>query len=401
VADRQLDIVLFGATGFAGQRAAAWMRDNAPDSVRWTIAGRRADALHDVAKSLKLFYPPIVADSSDPASIDAMVRQTKVIASTAGPFAKYGTVVVDACVRNKTHYTDITGESPWVASMIERHHDKAAADGTRIVPMCGFDSVPSDVGAHFLVKTIRERLHQPTREVVASFSTKGGGLNGGTLASVIDLMEQHGHKALSDPFLLCPGTTSHEQWVRHADPTAAIWDPHWRRWLAPFVAGIANTRVVRRSAMLFEQAGEPYGTQFRFQEYLNGGGRIRANSIALGTKAALMLLDRPAGRRLARKMGPAPGSGPDEQAMEGGSATVRMWGRSAAGRIVEIKLFSPGDAGNATTVRFLCCAALCLALEPLPHGGVLTPAFALGDTYVDLLRTHGVQLTVTEPPTTT
>ena len=176
--DRNFDIVVYGATGFTGRQAAAYLAEHAPDGLRWTIAGRRPDALAALREELGLSAEPIVADSGAPETVDAMAAQTRVLLTTAGPFARYGTPVVAACVARGTHYVDITGETPWVADLIEAFHDEAAKAGTRIVPCCGFDSVPSDLGAWWLVRQIHEATGKGARSVRAAFSMYGGGLNG-------------------------------------------------------------------------------------------------------------------------------------------------------------------------------------------------------------------------------
>src|SRR5208282_287829 len=131
--------------------------------------------------------------------IDTLVSRTRVLLNTAGPFALYGTGFVDACVRFGTHYVDITGETHWVRTLIDRYHEKAAAEGTRIVPFCGFDSIPSDLGAML----IAQALGPDTSEVKAFYQMKGG-FNGGTLATALNTFESGADKAVGDPFLLSP-----------------------------------------------------------------------------------------------------------------------------------------------------------------------------------------------------
>lgn len=400
MSDRPFDIVAYGATGFTGRQVAAWLAEHAPEGVRWTIAGRRADALADVAREVGLEAEPIVADSSDQASVDAMAARTRVVITTAGPFARYGTPVVQACVRNKTHYCDITGESPWVAGLIEQFHEQAQKDGTRIVPFCGFDSVPSDLGTWFVVRALQDRSDSPVTSVRAAFKIHGGGLNGGTLASALNLMEHFEPKQLADPFLLTPGRTPREVWSANADPRGPVHDPHRDRWMMPFFMGPVNTRVVRRSAWLFGERGAPYGEAFTYQEYMDvsRGSRFvaRRNTLAMG--AAMAAASHPWGRSLLRRVGPSPGQGPSAEAMDKGGFRVHYRGENLAGEAVVAEMRSPGDAGNRSTVRFLCNAALTLALDgenlgfAPGNGGVLSPAVALGASYLGRLREYGVQL---------
>src|SRR5947209_14358943 len=136
--DRDLDVVLYGASGLTGQQAVRHFTEHAPSTLRWGIAGRNRERL----ESLNAGVPMFVAPANDQAALDAMASRTRVILSTAGPFALYSQGVVDACVRHRTHYVDITGETTWVRSLIDRYDAQAAQDGTRIVPCCGFDCVP-------------------------------------------------------------------------------------------------------------------------------------------------------------------------------------------------------------------------------------------------------------------
>jgi short subunit dehydrogenase-like uncharacterized protein len=186
---RKFDLVLYGATGFVGRRAAAYLaQPRGRRKLRWAIAGRDAGKLAALRAELALdpaaraLPEVIVADSGDAAAVEAMAAATRVLVTTAGPYALYGDAIVDACVQQRTHYADITGETAWVRRVIDRHHARAARDGTRIVPFCGFDSVPSDLGTLLLVRHIEATFGAPCVAVNAYFQMMGG-FNGGTLAS--------------------------------------------------------------------------------------------------------------------------------------------------------------------------------------------------------------------------
>jgi short subunit dehydrogenase-like uncharacterized protein len=396
---RPLDVVVYGATGFTGAQCAAYLAAHAPMGVRWTVAGRRADALRQVAERVGAPEPPIVADSSDPASLQRLAARSRVVLSTAGPFSLYGEPVVRACVDQRTHYVDITGETPWVAQMIAAHHDRARIDGTRVVPMCGFDSVPSDLGARLAAAEVRARFGRATRRVTAVFALRGGGLNGGTLASGLALAERYPGSDLDDPFLLSPGAPGAADPAAHADPTGPVFEPIRQRWVAPFVMGPANTRVVRRSAMLLASSpGQAFGADFAYQEYVDvrGGTRGRARLMATAMRVGRGLLGSAAGRALLRAVGPRPGAGPSQQARDSGSFRVWYVAEADDGRLLQAEMTSPGDAGNVSTVRFCCEAALALACDETAlgvapgNGGVLTPAVALWPTYPARLAARGV-----------
>jgi short subunit dehydrogenase-like uncharacterized protein len=150
--EREFDVVLYGATGFTGQQTFRHFSQHAPEGLRWAIAGRNRQKL----AALRATVPVLVADSTNECQIANLVSRTRVLLNTAGPFALYGDAIVAACVNSATHYVDITGETAWVRSLIERHHETAAKQGTRIIPFCGFDSVPADLGVGLLLKAPKE-----------------------------------------------------------------------------------------------------------------------------------------------------------------------------------------------------------------------------------------------------
>src|SRR5512133_611219 len=186
---RDYDIVLFGAAGFTGRLAAEYFaRHPQAGAIRWAMVGtdrKRLDTVRAAIGAPAQNVDVLVADSRDQASVDAVVSRAAVVASTAGPFARYGSSVVDACVRFRAHHANITGETWWVRDLIARYHERALSDGTRIVPFCGFDSVPSDLGALLIERHVRETLGVGCSEVRAYFQMAGG-LNGGTIASLLN-----------------------------------------------------------------------------------------------------------------------------------------------------------------------------------------------------------------------
>jgi short subunit dehydrogenase-like uncharacterized protein len=394
----EFDIVLYGATGFTGQQAAHYLARRAPAGLRWAVAGRSAAKLEALAEATGA-AGAVVADSTRPETIDAMVARARVVATTAGPFSRYGTPVVEACAEHAVDYVDITGETPWVRELIDRFHHRAAASGARLTPFCGFDSVPSDLGALLVVDHLRRAYGEATRRVSASFRLRGG-LNGGTLATLLEKGESGGmRRAMEDPFLLNPPDRRGDEAAR--DRAGVEFDADRGVWLAPFFMAPINTRVVRRSAALAAQFGEPYGPNFGYDEALETSRR----AMALAMSALSRATPRVAGSRLARaalrKLGPAPGQGPSERAMDHGFFTTRLVGESESGRKVMATLRRHGDPGNRVTVAILCESALLLALAPrerLPggaaRGGVLTPATALGLPLVDRLRDAEFELDV-------
>jgi short subunit dehydrogenase-like uncharacterized protein len=410
-AARTYDLVLYGATGFVGRRAAAYLaRLQSRKKLRWAIAGRdesKLEALRTelIASMHARSVPPavVVAESFNANAVDAMARATRVLITTAGPFALYGGAIVDACVRHRTHYADITGETTWVRGLIDHHHAHAARDGTRIVPFCGFDSVPSDLGTLLLVRHIQQALGAPCVEVTAYFQMFGG-FNGGTLASNAHRYAAGEVEAGRDPFLLNPrGRHSAVEIEVNRDPRGAHHDETIGTWVAPFMMGPINTRVVRRSAALSAQWGEPYGPGFRYQEFTRLDAPLaqaKARALAAGMAGFDVAMKSPAARTLLGAALPKPGEGPSEKSMANGWFKTELVGHTADGRSARARIAFRGDPGNRATLRILCEAGLSLAFDgaKLPGGaacgGVLTPATALGDALVPRLRAAGFEIAV-------
>lgn len=402
--DREWNVVLYGASGFTGRQTAAYFAAHAPAGLRWAIAGRDRARLEAVRAALGTAGASVglfVADGHDQAAIDDMVGSTRVVLSTAGPFATYGNGVVDACVRFGTDYVDISGETAWVRRLIDRHHETAARNGTRIVPFCGFDSVPADLGTLVVVRELQRRFGTPCRDAKAWFRFKGG-VNGGTVNTAI-LWEESGVIAeMRDPFLLNPpGTWNRDVAGRSSDVRGVRFDAEVGTWVGPSLVALTDTRVVRRSAALFAQFGEGYGGDFAYQEYAKFErplARVRALAMTAVLDAMNAALARTWSRRLLRPLVPAAGHGPSERSMDQGWFRSEHLATDGGGARVRATLFHQGDPSNRATVRFVCESALSLALErdALPgggdRGGILTPATALGDVLVRRLRRAGVEI---------
>lgn len=397
------DLVLFGATGFTGRQAAEYLARH-PDRqrFRFAIAGRSEFRLQALADKVAA-DGVIVADGEDAEAIDRMVDQARVVATTAGPFARFGDELVRSCAERGVHYADITGETPWVRTLIDRFHDRAATSGARIVPCCGYDSVPSDLGTWWIVQQLRQRHREGCREVKA-FHRARGGVNGGTLASMINLQKEGRLRELADPFLLNP-EGCRDAGPRDLDPTLPYFEKEVGAWVAPFLMGPINTRVVRRSHALLAENGGGYGANFRYQEYWKSGtflGMLESGSLAAAQAAgALFAGSRWFGRALERFV-PGPGTGPSKATMDRGSFECHLVATSASGAKVRGRLAGQGDPGNRITVKCLGESALALALDrdslPATGGGLLTPATALGGALVERLTQAGIEFRLQSSP---
>lgn len=402
MSDRSYDVVLYGASGFVGKQTVQYFARHAAEQVRWAIAGRNRQKLETIRDEVGVAVDVLVADSHDQPAIDAIVAQSRVVLTTAGPFALYGNALVDACVRYKTHYVDITGETPWVRTLVDRYHTQAASDGTRIIPCCGFDSVPSDLGTYLVVRYLQRELGVACRQVNAYFQAFGG-LNGGTLASAFNWYDSDPAVSENQPFLLNPTAPAHPVTARDRDPVTPAFAPDLNTWVAPFFMGPVNTRIVRRSAALYDQWQEPYGTDFTYQEYLKFDeplAWLKATGTTVGLGLFTGALQQPQVRSLLQPLLPQPGSGPSEQTMNEGWFSCELVGTAIDGRQVRGLIRDQGDPGNRATVKFVCESALSLAQQPdelsggQARGGILTPATGLGDILAERLRRAGMIISV-------
>ncbi|BAU15171.1 saccharopine dehydrogenase [Leptolyngbya sp. NIES-3755] len=403
MSERSYDVVLYGASGFVGKQTVQYFASQvSPHSVRWAVAGRNRQKLEAVRDQVGVSVDVLVADSQDQQAIDTIVSQTRVILTTAGPFALYGNPLVDACVRFKTHYVDITGETPWVRTLIDRYHQQAAIDGTRIIPCCGFDSVPSDLGTYLIVRRLQE-LGMACQQVKAYFQAAGG-FNGGTLASAFNLYDSQGLAQMNAPFLLNPDRNQTQAELdRNRDPQLPSFDPDLNTWIAPFFMGVVNTRIVRRSAALYEAWQDSYGADFSYQEYLKFEeplASLKATGITAGLALFVGAVQQPQVRSLLQPLLPQPGSGPSEQTMNEGWFSCELIGTAVDGRKIRGLIRDQGDPGNRSTVKFVCESALGLGLQMddlpggQPRGGVLTPATGLGEVLAQRLRRTGMVIEI-------
>lgn len=400
---REFDIVLFGATGFVGELTAAHLAKHAPEGTRIGLAGRSETKLADSRGDLPAAareWPLLTADSSDPASLKAMVERTKVVITTVGPYASYGLPLVEACADAGTDYVDLTGEVLFHRDAIDAFDERANASGARIVPSCGYDSVPSDIGVFVLANAVREAGDGELGDTTTYASMKGG-VSGGTVASMMGQVDaikgdKERRKVVTDKFGLSPDRSA-EPSGEWKDSAAVREDAEIGAWTAPFVMATYNTRVVRRSNAL---AGYPYGRSFRYREVMKTGkgvgGRLTGYGVAAGLGGAVAAMNVGVLRPVVKKVVPAPGTGPSEKARNEGFFKMDIRTTTTTGKKWHSIVAAQGDPGYAATCVMLGEAGLTLALQrdelPLPdgrQGGLLTPATALGMPYIERLRAQG------------
>ena len=388
--EKDIDIIVYGATGFTGKLCVEYLASK-ERSTKWAIAGRNQEKLKTVADELCPEVEILIADSDDEDALDRLTQRAKVVLSTAGPFHRYGSKLVASCVKNNTHYVDITGENFWVKGLIDKHHDEASRKGVRIIPSCGYDSIPSDLGSLYCVQS----MNKPIKRIEA-FHTMKGEASGGTLETMFSLADLDLGKSLFDPFLLNPeGTVSDQQKKLSKDKTGVLEQDVINGWSGPFIMAAANTRVVRRSAALHEQKGEKYGQDFTYQEFTFHKKKTGAY-MAMAFLAIFGLVLMTPLRKIVRPLMKKPGEGPSKEARENGWFSATYKALANDGDVSVFKMHGKGDPGYKITSLLVTESALCLVEneQDLPggsdYGGILTSASGLGGALISRLKNAGI-----------
>jgi short subunit dehydrogenase-like uncharacterized protein len=407
---RELDIVLYGATGFVGKLTAEYLA-RAGGTARIGLAGRSTERLLAVRESLgeaARDWPLIAADAASPSSLNDMAARARVVVTTVGPYTKYGMPLVAACAAAGTDYADLTGETMFVRESIDTYHEQAVDTGARIVHACGFDSVPSDLTVYALFEQVRRdgtgELGE-TNFVVRGFA---GGLSGGTIASMMEVMatasaDPEARRLMNDPYTLTTDRAGESDFGHQSDTP-------WRRgrdiapelggvWTGAFAMGLPNARIVRRSNALL---GWAYGRKFRYAENMSVGSSVAAPvAAAMGTAANAAILGlgsryfNKLPRRVLERIAPKPGTGPSERARENGHYRVETYTTTTSGARYRATMAQRGDPAYKATSVLLgeCGLALALDRDRLSDlRGVLTPAAAMGDALLARLPAAGVTL---------
>lgn len=402
---RDLDIVLFGATGFTGRLVAQRLAQRAPEATRIALAGRsphRLEGVRDAIGPRAADWPIILADSTDPDSLRRMAQSTRVVATTVGPYLAHGLTLVEACATGGTHYLDLAGEVLFMRASIDAFDTTARATGARIVHACGFDSIPSDLGVLMLSGSAGGGLDDATLVVREA----RGGFSGGTVASgraqaAAIRADPAAGRIAADPYALSPARSREPDLGDEGDLRMPVHDPELG-WLAPFLMAPVNTRVVRRSNAL---AGYPYSRDFRYREAVGFGegvsARVRAIAMAAGLGIVAGGLAVPGARHVLGRVLPNPGEGPSEAQRSAGRFRVEIHGHGSDGAPHLAVVAADCDPGYAATSLMLAEAALLAAHggRDLPdRAGVLTPATAFGAALADRLRVAGMTLTAHPGP---
>ncbi len=380
---RTYDVVLLGATGFTGGLTADYLAAHAPAGLRWAIAGRSKEKLEAVRDRLGVDVDLVVVDSSDEAGLREMAAQTKVVATTVGPYLEYGAPLVAACAQEGTDYVDLTGEPEFVDRMYVDHQATAEASGARLVHCCGFDSIPHDLGAYFTIQQLADAVggEITTPVTMRGVARSNGTFSGGTFHSALNAFSRvrQMREAMQARKRLEPRPEGRRSRAVSGKPMR---DSVLGYWLVPLPT--IDPFVVARSGAALAS----YGPDFRYSHYAGTKTVRYAAGGAVGASALALAAQVPPVRNLLKSRVPQ-GTGPSEKRREKAWFTVEFVAETA-GTTVRTKV-SGGDPGYTETAKMLAESALCLALDDNPPtSGQVTTAQAMGDALLTRLEAAGI-----------
>lgn len=393
MSDKNYDLILIGATGFTGKRAARYLKENIPSSLSWGIAARNSEKLSAIAEELVVPSEHcFIVDTTIREQVEAVVKQAKVILTTVGPFSLYGEEVIAACAKFGTHYLDITGEVGFIKEMEAKYGELAKQSGAMIIPFSGFDSVPADIATYILAS----KFESPEKLTIKAFYSISGGFNGGTIATMLNKFETGEYKKMGDPKLLIGNS---EQNIHSSNNTHFFgYDKSIARWSTPFIMGAINSKVVYKSASLMRSFGKPYADSISYSEHSSLGkwyNPLPFIFVSVLLTSITVLGPQKWFRSFLKKVMPKPGEGPSESQIEQGYFKMNAFAEDEQGNQAQLKISYPGDPGNKSTVFFLCESALCVLenTESLTNKrGFLTAVSALEHSLAERLIEKGLQV---------
>ena len=389
---KQFDIIIWGATSFTGKLVVEYLfKKFASTKIKWAIAGRNKEKLENVrSKVADKNIPIFIADSFDEKSLSVIVKKSKVICSTVGPYSLYGSLLVELCVKHSTNYCDITGEAHWIRTIIDKFHKDAKKKKIKIVNSCGFDSIPSDMGVYFIQNEIKKAYKSYAKSIKMRVAGIRGGISGGTYGSMNNLLKEayadkSVFKVLNNPYGLNPRDKM--EGLDKKDLRKIIFDNESKSWIYPFIMAGINTKIVRRSNAL---SNFQYGKEFTYEEATMAGKGISGfwkAILALFPLAMIGINPNSFLKKIVNSFMPRPGEGPGIEKRKNGFYNLRFYITIDKKRKAFAKVIGDSDPGYGSTSKMLAESALSLAFDNLPGNyGVITPSFAMGDKLLNRLK---------------
>ena len=377
--NKKFGVVVYGATGYTGRLVCEYLNNQygVNGEIKWAMAGRSQEKLVQVRDEMGIpnDVPFVIADAGNPESVKEMVESTQVVLTTVGPYQKYGSDLVRACSEIGTDYVDLCGEPAWMHEMIAAHAETAKASGARIVFSCGFDSIPFDLGVHFLQNAAIEKFAQPLSRIKGRVRAMKGTFSGGTLESFRLTMKAAAKnpeliKVLTNPFSLTGSFTGPKQ----PSGMAPIFDEDLNSWSAPFVMATINTKNIHRSNLLL---AHQYGEDFVYDEMMLTGPGDKGEAMAKMVAEDKSMENDPM----------QPGEGPSKESRETGFYDVLFAGSNNNGNTLMASVQGDKDPGYGSTCKMISESAICLLKNlDAAGGGIWTPASAMGSLLIERLQ---------------
>jgi len=377
--NKQFGVVVYGATGYTGRLVCEYLNKQygVNGDIKWAMAGRSQEKLVQVRDEMGISedVPLVIADADQPASVKSMVESTQVVLTTVGPYQKYGSDLVRMCSEIGTDYVDLCGEPAWMHEMIDAHAETAKASGARIVFSCGFDSVPFDLGIHFLQNAAMAQFDRPLSRVKGRVRAMKGTFSGGTLESFRLTMKAAAKnpdliKVLTNPFALTGSFTGPKQ----PSGMAPVFDQDLNSWSAPFVMATINTKNIHRSNYLLAHY---YGDNFVYDEMMLTGPGEQGEAMAKMVAADKSMANDPM----------QPGEGPSKESRDTGFYDVLFAGTNSNGDTLMASVKGDKDPGYGSTCKMISESAICLLKNlEVAGGGIWTPASAMGTLLIERLQ---------------
>jgi short subunit dehydrogenase-like uncharacterized protein len=417
MAERDIDVTLFGATSVTGRQVAKYLSQRAAGlSATWAAAARSPEKLATTLDDVGVEgATTIAADVTDPASLKAMAERTKVVLNLVGPYTSYGRPVIDACVAGGAHYVDLSGEMPFVARTTRDVHAGAEAAGVKVVQVCGFESLPPDMGVALAAHAARERHGEDlsSAEVTIRTLQMPPGLprptdivSGGTMQSLAQAIGEDDAERLLDPSCMVFDEARCEE-IRRTSPITlgprrsqdgAVISP-----MAP--SAFINPAVIHRSAALSDRPVFVY----REGMAIDGGlaslpfryaaaGALSGVQVASGAAAGARPAFRKRASAVLTRVLPDSGFGPSPDRLEQWRWRMDVNGSTESGDAVHVRIDADGHPGYLATSRMMGEAGLILADEELAtdRAGCLTPSVALGVASAERFDAAGLRFRVAQ-----
>ena len=392
-AQKKLDLVIWGATGFTGQLVCEYIANsyNSKD-LNWTIAGRNEEKLLKLKNRLNIKNSILIGNSNHKSSLEKICGKTKVICSTVGPYALYGTNLIHACIKMKTNYCDISGETQWIRKIIDTFHEKAKKQKIKIVNSCGFDSIPSDIGVYFCQSNYYKENGEYANEINMRVAGTRGGFSGGTYNSLTNVIHEASlnrsvRKILNNPYGLNP--INEQSGPDKKDLKSVEYDNEAKSWIAPFVMAGINTKIVRRSNALLNYK---YGNSFLYSEAVLVGNGILGKIIGYLSLIPILMVIQKKGsviKKIVDLFVPKAGEGPSKKQRENGFFSLKFFFSNNRQKY-QAKVTGDMDPGYGSTSKMLAECAICLALDDTlnENYGVITPSVAFEENILERLQNN-------------